>query len=60
MTSHTCDRVVRVPESVAVLLRPEPHVGLRESLWKLRSAAIRFQGRVSISATSRIRGVDAR
>jgi hypothetical protein len=33
----------RVPENVAVLLRPEPHVGLRESLWKLRSAAIRFQ-----------------
>jgi len=32
-----------VPENVAVLLRPEPHVGLRESLWKLRSAAIRFQ-----------------
>jgi hypothetical protein len=33
----------RVPENVAVLLRPEPHVGLRESLWKLRSGAIRFQ-----------------
>ncbi|HEV3301893.1 MAG TPA: DUF1569 domain-containing protein [Planctomycetaceae bacterium] len=33
----------RVPENVAVLLRPDPHVGLRESLWKLRSAAIRFQ-----------------
>jgi hypothetical protein len=33
----------RVPANVAVLLRPEPHVGLRESLWKLRSAAIRFQ-----------------
>jgi hypothetical protein len=32
-----------VPENVAVLLRPESHVGLRESLWKLRSAAIRFQ-----------------
>jgi hypothetical protein len=32
-----------VPENVAVLLRPEPHVELRESLWKLRSAAMRFQ-----------------
>jgi hypothetical protein len=32
-----------VPENVAALLRPETTAGLRESLWKLRSAAIRFQ-----------------
>jgi hypothetical protein len=33
----------RVPENVAILLRPDIHVQLRESLWKLRSATIRFQ-----------------
>jgi hypothetical protein len=32
-----------VPENVAALLRPEPTASLRESLWKLRSAALRFQ-----------------
>jgi hypothetical protein len=37
----------RVPENVAILLRPESHIGLRESLWKLRSAASRFESAVS-------------
>jgi hypothetical protein len=33
----------QVPENVAALLRPETEPCLRESLWKLRSAAARFQ-----------------
>jgi hypothetical protein len=41
--THPLKPGYNVPENVAVLLRPETTPGLRESLWKLRSAAIRFQ-----------------
>jgi hypothetical protein len=41
--AHPLKPGYNVPENVAVLLRPETTPGLRESLWQLRSAAIRFQ-----------------
>jgi hypothetical protein len=40
---HSLKPGYRVPGNVAALLSPDPRPGLRESLWKLRSAAIRFQ-----------------